>query len=169
MLRRLKIPAILVAGLLAAALAVSLSPLRVLAQSTSYSDILLTLEMFYGTGVNGSASRTNASSGNVAAATATATLAAVAAKTNYITGWDVNAGGATAASIVSCTVTGLAGGTETRALPVVAGVTAPNTPLVVRYPAPIPASAVNVAIVVSCPTLGAGNTNATVNAYGFVN
>lgn len=166
MLRRLKTPAILLAGALA--IAALFQPVRGLAQS-AYVDILLTLEMLYGTGVQGSASRVNASSGNVAAATATATLPAVAAKTNYLMEWAVDFGGATAASIVSCTVTGLVGGTETRALPVPAGVAVAGTPLRVKYPAPIPASAVNVAIVASCPTLGAGNTNATVNVYGFAN
>jgi hypothetical protein len=111
---------------------------------------------------------TNASSGNVAAATATATLAAVAAKTNYIVGVDVNGGGATAASIISCTITGLIGGTATFSLPIPAGVAVGLTPLSIRFPEPLPASAVNVAIVASCPTFGSGNTNATVNAYGFV-
>jgi len=73
--------------------------------------ILQTLEGFYGTGVLGSASRINASSGNVAAVTATATLAAVAAKTNYLTKVDINGGGATAGSIINCAITGLVGGT----------------------------------------------------------
>jgi hypothetical protein len=37
----------------------------------------------------------------------------------------------------------------------------------VQFCPPIPASAVNTAIAVACPALGAGNTNNTVNAYGF--
>lgn len=129
--------------------------------------ILQTLEGFYGTGVNGSASRTNASSGNVAAATATATLAAVAAKTNYITGVDVDAGGATAAACVNLTITGLVGGTATYPVCVIAGATLQNPRIQIRFPAPLPASAVNVAIAAALPSLGAGNTNAAVNAYGF--
>src|SRR5262249_31577165 len=47
------------------------------------------------------------SSGNVAAATATATLPAAAGKTTWIEGFDVTAAGATAASIVQMTITGL--------------------------------------------------------------
>lgn len=130
--------------------------------------ILQTLEGFYGTGVNGSASRINASSGNVAAATATATLAAVAAKTNYLTGVDIDTAGATAAACVNLTITGLVGGTQTVPFCTLAGVAVQNPRVQIRPPAPLPASAVNVAIVVALPSLGAGNTNAAVNAYGFV-
>lgn len=109
----------------------------------------------------------NISSGNEAAATATATLPAATGATTWITGWAVNGGGATAASLISCTVTGLAGGTETRTFAVASGVTAASTALVVTYPAALPASAADTAIAVSCPSFGSGNTNATVNAYGF--
>jgi hypothetical protein len=129
--------------------------------------ILAVLTDYYGTGVLGSASRINASSGNVAAGTTTATLPAVAGKTNYLTQVDINGGGATAGSIINCTITGLQGGTATYPFAVLAGVTLGNL-LSIKLPAPIPASAVNVAIVASCPTFGAGNTNAAVNAYGFV-
>jgi hypothetical protein len=141
-----------------------LAPAR--AQFADPIQILQVLETFYGTGVNGSASRINASSGNVAAATATATLPAIATKTNYLTQVDINGGGATAGSIINCTVTGLVGGTATYPFAVIAGVTLNNS-LSIKPPAPIPASAVNVPIVASCPTFGAGNTNAAVNAYGF--
>lgn len=65
------------------------------------------------------------------------------------------------------TVTGLAGGTRTYVVAVPAGASAPGQPLVVNFPKGIPASAPNTAIVVSCPSLGAGNTNASVNAHGF--
>ncbi len=113
------------------------------------------------------ATSVKASSGNVANASAAATLAAVAAKTAYITGFDVTGTGATAASVVSVTVTGLLGGTSTYTLPVVAGANLGNPALVVQFNPPLPASAVNTAIVVTCPALGAGNTNNTVNAYGY--
>ena len=108
-----------------------------------------------------------ATSGNVAAATATATLAATAAKTTYITGFDITGGGATAASVVVATVTGLLGGTMSYAIAVPAGVTLGITPLIVNFSPPLPASAVNTAIVVSVPSLGAGNTNCVANARGF--
>ena len=38
----------------------------------------------------------------------------------------------------------------------------------VRFPQPLPASAVNTAITVTVPSFGAGNTNAAVVVYGFM-
>jgi hypothetical protein len=38
----------------------------------------------------------------------------------------------------------------------------------VSFPIPVPASAVNTNIVVTMPSLGAGNTNATCSAQGFL-
>ena len=108
-----------------------------------------------------------ASSGNVAAASAVATLAAVAAKTTYITGFEATSSGSIAAAVVSLTVAGVITGTMTYTYATVAGATLGNTPLIVQFPAPIPASALNTAIVVTLPSLGAGNTNATVVAHGF--
>jgi hypothetical protein len=107
------------------------------------------------------------SSGNVAAAVASATLAAAAGVTTYITGFEMTGAGATAASVVSLTVAGLLGGTCTYSVPVPAGAAVGITPLLVNFIRPLPASAVNTAIVVSCPSLGAGNTNAAVSAHGF--
>jgi len=109
----------------------------------------------------------SASSGNVAAATATATLPAVAGKTTYICGFNVTGAGATAASVVNVTVTGTNGGTQTYTLAVPASATTSFVPLAVAFDPAINASAVNTAIVVSCPSLGAGNTNNTVNAWGY--
>jgi hypothetical protein len=108
-----------------------------------------------------------AASGNVAAATAAATLAAVAGKTTYITGFAVTGSGATAGLPVSVTVTNTITGTLTYTYAAAAGVLVANTPLIVQFPYPIPASAANTTIVVSCPTLGAGNTNNATVAYGF--
>lgn len=108
-----------------------------------------------------------ASSGNIAAATAAATLPAVAGKTTYISGFSVSGAGATAALAVSVTVTGVVGGTLTYTYAAAAGVAVGNAPLIVEFPYPIPSTAANTTIVVSCPTLGSGNTNNTVNAYGF--
>lgn len=117
------------------------------------------------TGANATAVK--ASSGNVANASGVATLAAVAGKTTYISSFDVTGSGATAASVVSVTVAGLLGGTATYTVSVVAGVTAANNVLRIQFDPPLPASAVNTAIVVTCPALGAGNTNNAVNAYGY--
>jgi len=108
-----------------------------------------------------------ASSGNVAAATATATLAGAAAKTTYISGFEITGGGATAGAIVTATITGLLGGTLSYNIAVPTGATVGITPLVVFFNPPLPASAVNTAIVVSSPSFGAGNTNAAVTAHGY--
>lgn len=109
----------------------------------------------------------SASSGNVAAASAVATLAGVAAKTTYISGFSITGAGATGASVVSATVTGVLGGTQTYTVPVPAGAAVGITPLFVEFNPPLPASAVNTAIVLTLPSLGSGNTNATVNAWGY--
>lgn len=108
-----------------------------------------------------------ASSGNVANAVATATIAAQAGKTNYLTGMLVTAGGATAASVVTCTLTGLQGGNISFIFGVPAGAGVPAAPLVAPMPHPHPASGANVAIVASCPALGAGNTRMVVTIRGY--
>jgi len=96
----------------------------------------------------------------------TATLAAQAGKTNYLSGFEVTAGGATAGSIINVTVTGVLGGTMTYAVSVPTGVTL-GASLVVEFPLPIPASAVNTAIVVNVPAAGSGSTVQTAVAHGF--
>lgn len=108
----------------------------------------------------------NNGSGNKAATTAAATLAGVAGKTTYITGFSITGSGATAASVVTATVSD---GTWTLSytIAVAAGVTAANQPLLVTFDPPLPASAADTAITVSCPSLGSGNTNCTVNAQGY--
>lgn len=109
----------------------------------------------------------HSSSGNVANIAATATLAAAVGKTTYISGFEVTGGGATAAALVLATITGLLGGTATYTVSVVAGAAAGNPALVVEFAPPLPASAVNTAIVVSVPALGVGSTNSCVVAHGF--
>lgn len=106
-------------------------------------------------------------SGNVAAAAATATLAGAANQTTYITGFELTGAGATAASVIALTITGLLGGTATYNVPVPAGAAVGIQPLIVEFPEPMPASAVNTSIVVSAASFGAGNTNAAVVAHGF--
>lgn len=109
----------------------------------------------------------SASSGNVAAATATATLAAVAGKTTYITGFTVSATGATSGLAVNVTVTGPVTGTLTYTFAAPAGVLVAAQPLSVQFCPPLPASGQNVAIAISMPTLGSGNTNASISATGY--
>jgi hypothetical protein len=108
-----------------------------------------------------------ASSGNVANAAATATLAQVSGKTTYITGFAVSGTGANVGLPVIVTVTNVITGTMSYIYAAVAGVLLENTPLIVQFPYPIPANAAATTIPVSCPALGTGNTNNTVNAYGF--
>lgn len=116
---------------------------------------------------NPDAADITAASGNVANAAAVATLAGAAGKTTYITGFEVTGTGATAALAVSVTVTGTTGGTLTYTYAAAAGAAVANTPLIVSFPNPIPASDVNTAIAVTVPALGAGNTNSTVVAHGY--
>jgi hypothetical protein len=110
-----------------------------------------------------------------AAQTNTATLAATSGRVNYLIGFDVTGGGATAASIIEISITGLAAGTLKYEVPILAGVTGPafggtSAPYIysVRFPVPLPASAVNTAISVAVPSFGSGNTNANVVAYGYL-
>lgn len=113
------------------------------------------------------------SSGNVAATATTATLPAASGKLTYIEGFDLTGAGATGASIIQVTVTGLLAGTQTFDVVIPAGATTAiggtGNPGVVpiRFPTPLPASALNTAIVVNVPSFGAGNTAACVTAYGF--
>jgi hypothetical protein len=113
------------------------------------------------------ATAVTAASGNVANASGVATIPAVAAKTAYISGFTISGSGATAAAVVNPTVAGVISGTKTYTYAAVAGVALINPVLDIQFCPPIPASAVNTAITVTCPALGAGNTNNTVNAYGF--
>jgi hypothetical protein len=117
---------------------------------------------FYGTPVN-------STSGNVANAQAQASIAAVAGKTNYLSGFSMSALGATAGSTVTLTIAGLAGGNRTLLVIVPAGVGSPVNPfpLIEKFNPPLAASAPNTAITVTLPALGAGNTNAMVNAEGY--
>lgn len=109
----------------------------------------------------------SASSGNVANANAVATLSAGAGVTTYISGFSATAAGSTAALVVTLTVAGLLGGTASYTFTFPAGATVAATPLIVTFPTALPASAVNTAIVVTLPAGGAGNTNASVHAFGF--
>jgi hypothetical protein len=95
-----------------------------------------------------------------------ASLSAVAGKTTYVTGFTVTGTGATAASVITVTVTGISP-TLNYSILIPAGVTTAITTLTVQFPQPIPASATNTAVVVNCPSFGAGNTNASCSAYGF--
>ncbi len=108
-----------------------------------------------------------AKSGNVANASAAATLTGTATTTVYITGFEVTGAGATAGAAVTVTVAGLLGGTIQYTYTFATGAAVGNAPLLVTFNPPLPASAINTAIVVTCPASGAGGTNNTVVAHGF--
>ncbi len=95
-------------------------------------------------------------------------LPAVAGQTNFITGFQITGGGATAASVIVVTLTGLVGGTRTYDIAVPAGAALGITPLVVEFSEPIPATGPNVAITLNVPSFGAGNTNAAATLEGFL-
>ncbi len=110
----------------------------------------------------------SASSGNVANGSAAASLAAVSAKTNFLTGLDITSDGATTGLCVNPTITGVLGGTRTMTYCAPAGVLLEATPLVMSFNPPLQASGVNTAITVTLPALGSGSAQATVNAQGYV-
>ncbi len=107
------------------------------------------------------------SSGNVAAASAVATIAAVGDRLAYLVGFELTAAGATAGAVVVATITGLLGGTLSYVFAFPTGATVGVAPLTVAFDPPIPASAKNTAIVVTLPSGGAGNTNAAAVVHGY--
>ena len=108
-----------------------------------------------------------AGSGNAKDASAAATLTGTATTTVYISGFEVTGSGATTGLPVTVTVAGLLGGTRSYTYVFAAGALLPNQPLIVSFNPPLPASAVNTAIVVTCPASGTGGTNNTVVSHGF--
>lgn len=116
--------------------------------------------------VSGLATDVSATSGQVANAPAVASVPGVVGKTSFITGFEVTSDGATAASIVDVTVN-LGGVTLHYAYTAVAGATTADNALTVSFPRPLPATALNTAITVTCPALGVGSTNAAVNVHGY--
>jgi hypothetical protein len=108
------------------------------------------------------------SSGNVANASAVATLAGGTQQFTYLTGFEATFSGATAAVCVNLTITGGLGGTLTYPVCAPAGATLAGYPVGFEFIPPLRSSAVNTSFVVTLPALGAGNTNAAVNAHGYV-
>lgn len=98
-----------------------------------------------------------------------ATFPAVAGRTAYLCGFYYTGTNATAATAGSVTITGTIGGTMSFGYPTLAsGATIPNTiPVDEQFLPCVPASAINTAIVVNGPALGAGATLATVTAWGY--
>lgn len=109
----------------------------------------------------------SSSSGNVANASAVATLTAPTGKTAYLSQFTVTAAGSTAGLAVNVTITGCVGGTQTYTFTFPVGVLVGAVPLDVDLAIPLIATGPNVNIVVTCPAGGSGNTNASVCASGF--
>jgi hypothetical protein len=88
-------------------------------------------------------------------------------------GFDLTGGGATAASIIEVTTTGVAGSLPKFEVAIAAGVTAPAFSTTgpytwsIRFPTPLISTATNTNITVVVPSYGTGNTNASVIAYGY--
>jgi hypothetical protein len=85
----------------------------------------------------------------------------------YLSGFSVTGAGATAGAAVSVTVAGLLGGSRIFTYTFATGAVVGNSPLVMAFDPPLPASAINTAISVTCPASGAGGTNNTVVAQGY--
>lgn len=109
----------------------------------------------------------SAASAVVSAASAVATIPAVAGKCAYVTGFEITAGGATAAALAEAVLSGIRGGSATYIFGAPAGATLQATPLIVRFEPALPASEINTAIAITLPTLGTGNTKAAVAIHGF--
>ena len=102
-------------------------------------------------------------------ASATATLAATAGVTNYICGFNITGLGATAATIVSPTLSGVESGntfTYTGAFTFSLGAAVADAPVSFTFSPCQAANAVNTAIVVTVPG-AAGNTNLSINVSGY--
>lgn len=114
-----------------------------------------------------------ASSGDVSAATATATLPAPTAGYWQVTQLELSGVTATASTNVVCTVTGLLGGTMTfdvtvSVIPTAASAAASTpTTYVIPFSGGI-SGTLATAVVFSCPTFGSGNAHASINMHGFI-
>lgn len=105
-------------------------------------------------------------SATVAAAANNQTLPAAAGVRTYISGFTITGGGATGASLILVTITGLTN-TINYSLAIPAGAALGVQPLQAWFDPPLPASADNTAIVLTVPSFGAGNTAASAMAFGF--
>jgi hypothetical protein len=109
-----------------------------------------------GTQVDVSATGTNA--------TVTATMAAVASKTNYLTGYEITGLPATVLSSADITISGL----QNTLTAEFSESTTQGSMLAVSFHPPRAASAQNTAISVSVAALGASSAKCAVNCHGFV-
>lgn len=106
-------------------------------------------------------------SGNVAAAAAVATLAAANNERAALAGFELSGNGATAGSTVEVTVAGVIDGPITFQLAVPAGATVPVS-MSKQFNPPLVGAADGTDIVVTAPSLGAGNLKNQVYAWGYL-
>jgi FAD/FMN-containing dehydrogenase len=106
-------------------------------------------------------------SATAAAGVITLTIPATAAAYSYVTALTITGLGATAGSGVTATLSGLAAGNMSFVVAVPAGVLVGATPLVVPFPEPLQSTSQNVAIVLTVPSFGAGNTLAAATLHGY--
>lgn len=103
---------------------------------------------------------------SVAAAVMTTPLVTVGSGRGYLQGFKIGGLGATAAAVLTCSISNILNGNRTFYLNVPAGVTTPVL-LEFLFPIPIPASTIGGSITINVPSFGAGNTNAWTIAWGF--
>ena len=101
-----------------------------------------------------------------AAGSTTITIPALPGQTAYLSSFEIYSGGATAGALLSCTITGLAGGTKTIPIAVPTGATGAAPYTWVAYDNAVPASAPNTAIVLTIPA-AAGRTVCAGTLQGF--
>lgn len=110
----------------------------------------------------------DATSSGAAQANNSSLAAGGAGTLNWVTGFEIEGGGATAGAAVTATLTGVAGGTLNYMFEVPTGVGVQLSPIHVVFPFPgIPAAALNSAITINVPSFGAGNTAASSAIHGY--
>lgn len=102
-----------------------------------------------------------------AATAMSAAIPAAAGLFSFCSSLSITGGGATGASIITATLTGVAGGPLNISVPVPAGATAGIVPITITFDPPLISTAVNTALTLAVPSFGAGNTNATCLITGY--
>ena len=117
---------------------------------------------------NSATGKVSATATSITAQALTVTIAAAGGQTmNYVCGFALTGGGATAAQLSLVTLTGVNGGTQNYTWGSVTGVALNSPPLIVTFTPCQPASAPNTALVLSVPTLGAGNVSVGATLWGY--
>jgi hypothetical protein len=122
---------------------------------------------YWDAGASSSAPTSRNASSATAASANNVSLSATVGVTNYCSGFSITGGGATAGSNIAVQVTGVVNGPLNYALVVPTGAVISITPLVIQFNPPIAATGANVAITLTVPSFGAGNTAAAVNIHGY--